>query len=142
MMRRTFGAPLGAWTSCGKSGVESWAGGPILHLRGCSCRGRTSCAPAASAMAAPSARLEAASMVLVLIVPSLLRLIASPFLRVLDHRRVRLERDVDGRDRALLRAGRLGTPEQRSKADDECGREVHISKSCDSPVSISSRTGR
>src|ERR1700733_1694052 len=43
-IRRTFGAPLGALTSCGKSLVESSTVRPMCPLKGCSGRGNTSCA--------------------------------------------------------------------------------------------------
>src|SRR5258708_12896182 len=48
-------------------------------------------------------------------------------LRVLDHRCVRLQRDVDGRDGVLLRARRLCIAELRSQ-DAECGQDLHVSK--------------
>jgi hypothetical protein len=48
-------------------------------------------------------------------------------LGVLDHRCVRLERDVDGRDRIVLRAGRPDLGEQRSEAGHECGEDFQIS---------------
>ena len=50
-------------------------------------------------------------------------------LRVLDHRCVRLQRDVNGRDRVLkaLRARRLRRAELRCQADAECGQDLHVS---------------
>src|SRR3990172_9764437 len=60
MMSRTFGAPFGALMALGKSGVDSAAVRPILPLKGWSGLGRTSCATAGNAMAAPSTRLKAA----------------------------------------------------------------------------------
>ena len=63
-MSRTFGAPLGAFVSCGKSTLDSFAVRPMWPLKGCSGLGRTSCAPAGSAND-PSVRLRAASSVFV-----------------------------------------------------------------------------
>src|SRR5580692_216704 len=54
-MSRTFGAPLGALTSCGKSLVDSSTVRPMCPLKGCSGRGSTSCALAGSAKAPVSA---------------------------------------------------------------------------------------
>src|SRR5260370_16490716 len=48
-------------------------------------------------------------------------------LRVLDHRCVRLQRDVDGRDGVLLCARRLCIAELRSQ-DAECDQDLHVSK--------------
>src|ERR1700727_1936585 len=48
-MRRTFGAPLGALTSCGKSLVDSSTVRPMCPLNGGSGRGNTSCARVAAA---------------------------------------------------------------------------------------------
>src|ERR1700722_19012432 len=48
-MRRTFGAPLGALTSCEKSLVDSSTVRPMCPLKGGSGRGNTSCARAVAA---------------------------------------------------------------------------------------------
>src|ERR1700733_9852976 len=48
-MRRIFGAPLGALTSCGKSLVDSSTVRPMCPLNGGSGRGNTSCARVAAA---------------------------------------------------------------------------------------------
>src|SRR5215472_10520305 len=48
-------------------------------------------------------------------------------LRVLDHRCVRLQRDVDGRVGVLLCARRLCIAELRSQ-EAECGQNLHVSK--------------
>jgi len=48
-------------------------------------------------------------------------------LRVIDHRCVRLQRDVDGRDGVLLLARRLCIAELRSQ-DAECDQDLHVSK--------------
>src|SRR5262245_21486815 len=55
-------------------------------------------------------------------------------LGVLDHRCVRLERNVDGRDFVLLRAGRLDAGEQRSDAGHKCGEDVHVSEHWAPPI--------
>src|SRR5476649_1579541 len=66
-MSRTFGAPLGALTSCGKSLVDSPMVRPMCPLKGCSGRGSTSCACAGKAKAAVNARVTVASKVLFLV---------------------------------------------------------------------------
>ena len=48
-------------------------------------------------------------------------------LSVLDHSRVRLQRDVDCRDGVFLRAGRPCMGEQRSEARHKRGQDVQIS---------------
>src|SRR5476649_133399 len=62
-MSRTFGAPLGALTSCGKSLVDSSTVRPMCPLKVCSGRGSTSCALADSATDAISAKLNVAKNV-------------------------------------------------------------------------------
>ena len=47
-------------------------------------------------------------------------------LSVLDHSRVRLQRDVDCRDRVFLRAGRPCMGEQRSEARHKQGQHVQM----------------
>src|ERR1700693_5766408 len=67
MMSRTFGAPLGALTSCGKSLVDSSTVRPMWPLKGCSGLGSTSCDHAGSAKDDVSAMLTVASNVMVLV---------------------------------------------------------------------------
>src|ERR1700733_7872286 len=63
-MRRTFGAPFGALTSCGKSLVDSSTVRPMCPLNGGSGRGNTSCACVAAGNNEITAPLTLASSML------------------------------------------------------------------------------